>query len=450
MTRQELIEAIIEAVSSRSREALRSKLGMSNSRVQGLYDMDRFITYKLPGAEDRHKKVLVNVLSSTQNTREARYRRYQRTKKIPGVQESLLEADITRFAHGDPDFRKSVLAACREVTRRIATGTREDGAYVTPLGQEFVVRGGPQHVLMHISVEPSFIGPGGRPFNVDASITSGALSIIDKEVLMLRVEYDRNRILGSSPRSGTPEEKRLRSKLALKKLLSSRMFRADLYETLSHEFLHYLLDNNPKFRIRTRREVAHYKDPREHRAILLTDPLKSAMLKRGDRPPTRWDDISKVAHPDVKHWRQVEPKVYKKYLKSLHRAHQVPAKERTIYPSLRPVKHIRMVRSPESQQEIPRKRTKAEIHRVDQKLSASGKKKAQHHLRWATRTRRQKVIRELMAAEFQNARNHNRDISRGEALRLALVKYKADPELRASVRLPVEKVKDILWKYAQD
>jgi hypothetical protein len=84
MTREDLINAILEAVSSRSREALRSKLGMSNSRVQGLYDMDRFITYKLPGAKDSHKKVLVNVLSSTQSTREARYRRYQRTKKIPG------------------------------------------------------------------------------------------------------------------------------------------------------------------------------------------------------------------------------------------------------------------------------------------------------------------------------------------------------------------------------
>jgi hypothetical protein len=85
MTREELIAAIVEEVSSRSRKVLRTKLGMSNSPVHGLYDMDRFITYKIPSSKPEHQKVLKNVLTSTLKTRDARYRRYRATHKIPGV-----------------------------------------------------------------------------------------------------------------------------------------------------------------------------------------------------------------------------------------------------------------------------------------------------------------------------------------------------------------------------
>lgn len=69
-----------------------------------------------------------------------------------------------------------------------------------------------------------------------------------------------------------------------------------------------------------------------------------------------------------------------------------------------------------------------------------GDTKGRDKLYHMARSKRRKIIKGLMAAEFQAARDNKQNITREEALRRALRKYKSDPEFRQQARLKKDTV----------
>jgi hypothetical protein len=376
------------------------------------------------------------------------------------TREELIEAlvESTSIVY-DPTFKKYTLAIARAVTRSLANPppgySSSTGRVETPSTGGLKVKGGPNYMRVFIRMQPEELAV---PFHIEASI-SHTVRLTGFNMLNLTVYYDPEHYTKALPK--TREFSRTRNyqyAVAVKKMLASQKFRADLYDAISHELVHHILDNSPVYGIKQKGTETHAANPAEKRAVIATDPQRVAALNKKKRPPTRWDDLKVMVHKDAHTWRAEDPRTYKKYLKQVHQAHAYPRAERSTFRGIRPVKRVRVSiydaeakriaaldRNAERRAEI-----KSKIKQIRGDMTPAQQRKAQHHLKWASRTKRQQVIKKLMAKEFQNARNQKRDISRNEALRLALAKYKQTPEYREQVRLDHEDVKRIMRKYAPD
>lgn len=374
--------------------------------------------------------------------------------------ESLTEGSLL---YDDPDYRKAVQQLTKDVLAHLV---KVGGVQRSPRswGGDRVETTLPFLVTLEIDVyyrdkanfnnqKPTFLWNGEvyrsthnaksdaqRPLNPVMKLT------LKYAVLVSGLDPDPNVDYDSEPLN-TVSDARLGMErwVAFRRLLKQYDFQTELYSTIAHELIHALVDTHPPYNHdeaiaryeRKRRFLPHHLDPHEKRAILMTSPAILAVKHK--ELPRDWATIQKDLHGDAHIWREKNPELYKKYLKNAYVASrsklnpypQLPAPELSLPSQLE--KTWTNVDRAGNDPQLERLRKKEQIVAVRKELDSypGATKEADRALRWSTRRKRQGVIKGLMNREFEKAREGDTNISREDALKIALDKYKTNSNLRS-------------------